>query len=250
MKILILIIYSNNDENNKEIYEKMLKIQRSYINNFDGVSSYFIQMSEDQYEQIVMKDDFIFVKGKETLMNIMHKTIESMNYLFNTLGCDYNYILRTNISTIVNIPKLIEYCQILPEKNIYTGGSILNLNWLDYKSGIIDTSLFGTEYVAGTCIILSKDVVIHIINNKMNIRYDVIDDLSFGIYIKNYIQNAIENLRKYKIEKYVSIDKIILDDNIEKDTIIFRNRYQCVDPLYNRITDIYNMQKIKKYIYC
>lgn len=126
MKILILIIYSENDKNFSEVYTKMVNIHRAYINNFEDVSTYFIQMKELQKENIEINDDFIYVNGKEDLLNIMHKTIESIDYLINVLGCKYDYILRTNISTIVNIPKLKDYCDKLPKKNLYTGGSILN----------------------------------------------------------------------------------------------------------------------------
>ena len=250
MNILILIIYSDNDENFSEIYNKMIKIHRSYINNFENVSTYFIQMRESQTENVEINDDFIYVNGKETLLNIMHKTIESIDYLFNSLGRKYDYIVRTNISTIVNIPKLKDYCNGLPEKNIYTSGSILNLNWLDYKSGIIDTSLFGTDYAQGTCIIISKDVAEHMIENKKNIRFDVVDDLSFGVYVKNFLPEALKNLHKYKLLIYEEVNSLYTPEKtINKNSVFFRNRIHCWNNMYDRFADVYNMQKIKHEIY-
>jgi hypothetical protein len=250
MKLLILIIYSDNDRNFSEVYNKMVNIHRCYINNFEDTTTYFIQMRELQKENVEINDDFIYVNGKETLLNIMHKTIESMDYLFNVLGCKYDYILRTNISTIVNIPKLKDYCSGLPKKNVYTGWSILNLNWLDYNSGVVDNSLFGTEYASGTCIIISQDVALHILKNKKNIRYDLVDDLSLGLYIKTYINEALKNLHKCKLHNYEEVNKIYTPEKeINKDVIIFRNRMQCCDNLYDRYADVYNMQKLKDAIY-
>lgn len=250
MKILILIIYSENDDNFSEVYTKMVNIHRAYINNFEDISTYFIQMRELQKENVEINDDFIYVNGKEEVLNIMHKTIESIDYLFNILGCKYDYILRTNISTIVNIPKLKDYCGELPKKNVYTGWSILNLNWLDHNSGVVDNSLFGTEYASGTCIIISQDVARHILNNKKNIRYDVVDDLSFGVYMKNFLPEALENLHKCKLSNYEEVTKIYtIEKTIDKNVIIFRNRIHCSGSLYDRYADVYNMQKIKDAIY-
>jgi hypothetical protein len=252
MKILILIIYSDNDEKNAEVYRKMANIHMRYVNNFENVSSYFIQMREKQTNNIEIEDKFIYVKGNETLMNIMHKTIEAMDYLFNTLGFDYNYVIRTNISTVLNIPQLKSYCKNLPKKNIYTGSSILKLNWIDYNSGIKDNSLFGTEYAQGVCIVMSKDVVYNILDNKKNIKFDIIDDLSFGIYIKNFMPKALENMHKYKIEKCEDVVNICVPEiSINKDIVVFRNRFNITsnNKIYDRYADIYNMQQIYKIIY-
>jgi hypothetical protein len=207
-------------------------------------------MRELQKENVEINGDFIYVNGPETLLNIMHKTIESIDYLFNALGCKYDYIVRTNISTIVNIPKLKDYFNELPKKNVYTGGSILNLNWIDYNSGIVDDSLFGTEYAQGTCIILSKDVVEHMIKNKKNIRYDVVDDISFGVYVKNFLPDTLANLHKCKLNNYEEVTKIYTPEKkIDENIIIFRNRIHCWEKLYDRFADVYNMQKMKDAIY-
>lgn len=251
MSILILIIYSENDNSFLEVYKKMVNIHRFYMNKFENVSSYFIQMRENQNQNVEIKDDFIYINGPETVLNIMHKTIESIDYLFNVLGCKYDYIVRTNISTMVNIPELKDYFSELPRKNVYTGGSILKLNWLDYNSGIIDDSLFGTEYAQGTCIIISKDIAEDMIKNKKNIRYDVVDDISFGVYVKRFVPDALENLHKCKLNSYQDVTKIYTPEKeINKNIAIFRNRIHCCDNLYDRFADVYNMQKIKDAIYC
>jgi hypothetical protein len=250
MKILILVIYSENDNENLNVYQKMVNVQRSYLNNFEGVSSYFIQMRELQNQNVEIDDDFIYVKGEEKLLNIMHKTVEAMDYLFNALGSNYDYILRTNISTIVNIPKLKDYFNNLPKKNVYTGGSILNLNWLDFGSGITDDSLFGTEYAQGTCIIISKNVVEHMIKYKKNIRYDVVDDISFGVYIKSYIPDAYTNMQKYKTDKFELVSKLLTPGCIiNKDAIYYRNRIDVRKLEHTRYTDVYNMHRIVGILY-
>ena len=103
-----------------------------------------------------------FFELKKTNKKIIQLIEEEINLYNETMGfisdnCEYNYIIRTNISTILNIPKILEYCYNLPRYNIYTG-YILNLQWLDPSSGIFDTSFFNTYFASGTCIILSLDI--------------------------------------------------------------------------------------------
>ena len=191
MKILILIIYSKD-----EIYEQMMNIQKKYIHNFSNVDSYFIQMKNDISDNLQIEDDIIYVKGKENYMNILVKTITALEYLYKIK--EYDFVIRTNISTIINIPKLISYLDNIKQKeNIYTGGGCFgNLGWLDEKSGIIDNSLWGTEFIGGNCITLSKNVVIYILSNKDKLRYDIVDDVSIGLFISLYFPIALENGKK------------------------------------------------------
>jgi len=254
MKILILVIYSEHNEENLHIFKKMVNIHRSYINNFEGVSSYFVQMRENQNQHqnqnVEIDKDFIYVKGEEKLLNKMHKTIEAYDYLINVLRNNYDYIVRTNISTIINIPKLKYYLNELPKSNLYTGGTILKLNWLDFASGIVDNSLFGTEYASGTFIIFTQDIMNLILQNKSNIRYDIVDDLSFGVFIKRYIPEIIENIQKYKTEKYEIVSTVLIPDcKINTDLIYYRNRIDVHNIEHSRYTDVYNMQKIVERIY-
>jgi len=123
---------------------------------------------------------------------------------------NYDFLIRTNISTILNIPKLLLYLHDINSKeHLYTGGSFFGyLQWLDHKSGIIDKTFWGTSFMGGTSITLSETTVKHILNNKNNLKYDIIDDVSLGIYIKQYLPEAIENGGK-KLSKiyYTNIEK-------------------------------------------
>jgi hypothetical protein len=188
MKILILFIYSESN-----IYNKMMNLQKKYIHNFNEVDSYFIQMRENQLSEIEIENDIIFVKGKETYINTFYKTIKSIEYLFKKE--EYDFLIRTNISTIINIPKLINYLTYLnPKEHIYTGGSFFNnLQWIDNKSGITDKTFWGTKFMGGSSITFSAETIKHILTNTNNLRYDIVDDVSFGIYINKYLPIAIQN---------------------------------------------------------
>ena len=223
MNLLILVIYSKG-----EIYDKMLELQRLYLHTFKNVHSYFIDFRENQTNLVEIEKDMIYVKGKNSYLNITYKTIESLSYM---LQLPFNYIIRTNISTIINIPELYNYCLQLPKTNIYRGGNLLHLKHIDVPCGIIDNSLWGTNYIQGTSIIMSNDIAKLMILHKSKIRYDVIDDVAIGVFIKNYT-----NIVPVKTASFFQTRSIL--SSVPTNYIFYRNN------LGNRNQDIINMKKI------
>ena len=121
MKVLLLIIYHKN-----EIYNKMLNIQRGYIHNHKNIDSYFITFDENQKEEVLLINDIIYIKGKESLINILYKTVKACEHLINN---DYTYLIRSNISTLINLNNLYNYLNISPRTLFYSGGNIVTLKW-------------------------------------------------------------------------------------------------------------------------
>lgn len=186
----------------------MRNLQKKYIHNFNDVDSYFIQMRENQVSVIEFEDDIIYVKGEENYINILYKTIKSLEFLFEKKN--YDFFIRTNISTIVNIPKLLLYLdQINPIDHLYTGGSFFGcLQWTDERGGIVDKTYWGTRFIGGTSITLSTSTIKHILNNKNKLNYEIVDDVAIGIYIKTYLPEAIENgYKKLSQIYYTNIEK-------------------------------------------
>ena len=79
MKILILFIY-----NQDNVYNKMLEIQRKYVHNHINIESYFVTLDENLNCDIKLDNNIIYVKGKESFINILYKTIKALDYLINT----------------------------------------------------------------------------------------------------------------------------------------------------------------------
>uniref|UniRef100_A0A6C0I2T0 Glycosyltransferase n=1 Tax=viral metagenome TaxID=1070528 RepID=A0A6C0I2T0_9ZZZZ len=230
MRLLIIVIYSEAPE-----YEDMLKLQRSYLNRFENVSSFFVTHREHQMNLIDIKDDFIYVKGKEEYLQITHKTIRAFEYALKNV--EFDYAIRTNISTVINIPELQKYCSTLPKHHVYTSGCMLTLDALNEPFGIVDTSLFGTVYASGTSIILSKDLVQRLVQFQRFIRYDVIDDVAIGHFISKYASNSYyDRLAKWTI---------VTDHfHFDKSTVFYRNRSST-----DRLVDAKHMKEIIHILY-
>ena len=131
MNILILSIFSESKRNNE-----FLKIHRENLYKNECIDFYFITYNENLTEEIMLVDDILFIRGKEDLLNILDKTIKAMRYFTNIK--QYDFIVRTNISTVLNYKLLNNYLNGIPKTNIYAGGLLFNLEWLDEPFGITE----------------------------------------------------------------------------------------------------------------
>ena len=141
-KAIILIISSDDNK----IYEKFKDLHRIYLKNYRPLFKYFfIEFRENQDELVIEEYDHIYIKGKESINPGMIlktcKAIEHINQFHK-----YEFIVRTNLSTVFHIPNLIEYLNIIPNTNSCGG--------FNYRS-----------FITGTGIILSRDVGNQIVEN-------------------------------------------------------------------------------------
>jgi len=233
VKILNLVLYSDT-----EYYNNMYNILSNYYNKFDNVKTYFYKYDNTIKNDIELHGDIYKIKGIETYVpGILNKTLKIFKYLEKE-AYDYDYIIRTNISTIIDF-KLMS---IELEKNpipFYGSIFILCLKWLDINAGIIDTKYYNSYYAAGTNIILSKKGYKLLLDNVHLIDFSIIDDLSIGVLFKTL--NI--NYTNIAPNKYISIPIINnineLNSLIEKNYIAYRNRNDV-----NRNIDVIQMKMI------
>jgi hypothetical protein len=234
MKVLLLLIYSETP-----IYNEMLYTQQLYIHKFENIDSFVVVMRENQQTLVEQENDVIYVKGKEHVLNVLYKTIIALEYLTNKTT--YDFIIRSNISTIIHIPNLLQYLQTIPTHHIYTSSNFLNLNWLDPRAGIHNNSLFGTIYASGISIILSNDTVKYLITHKDKLRYDIVDDVSIGLFFKVYFPEVFIKGQQYKTSELYT-NQITNHTNIN-DYVFIRNKS------HNRMIDIKIMKLIVNKLY-
>jgi GR25 family glycosyltransferase involved in LPS biosynthesis len=222
-KILNLIVY--NETSDYEV--KMKNILENYLDRFSFVTFFFISYREKQIENIEMENNCIYIKGKENFVpQILDKTVLAIDYCINTLQIDFDYLLRSNISTLINF----DFFPEIPNMNVYTGPVIPTLKWTDERSGITKDKLkqiYGTTYVMGICIILSKDLVNFLLQNKHKLDRSIVDDVSLGLFFKHI---------KILHHKFSYIENDI-------NMYSFCTRNKTID---NREKDVYRMKKISE----
>ena len=187
-KIIILILSSNNFSEYADMYE----IWKKYMNIHPNIQSFFIENDKFLDEDIVLnkENNTIYCKGDETYIpGILNKTIKSIDYCLNNF--EFDYIYRTNLSTVVNLDKLYSY--------------VLN-NSIDYAGNIYNKK---DDFVTGTGILLSKQACIKLVEDKSLINHDIIDDVAIANALKKYYK--IIHINRYGIKNIN--DKIFENDN-------------------------------------
>lgn len=146
----IFLIISSHDN---PIYEDFRNLHRIYLKNYRPILRYFfVEFRSNQDEIVIEEDDYIYIKGDESINpGMILKTCKAFEYINNTYN--YEFIIRTNLSTVFHIPNLLEYLYIIPNINSCGG--------FNYRS-----------FITGTGIFLSRDVANQIVENFL--KYDII----------------------------------------------------------------------------
>jgi len=221
MRLLILVIYSKS------------------LHSHNMIDTYFIRSNMDQEDDIVINNDIINIKCEENYMNILYKSLKAMDYMMKKNN--YDFVIRSNISTIIKINEVYERIKSLQPNNFYGGSKfirnpylapIYGLNLENKKKYNLDKMM----YVGGTFIIFSKNIVEHMVTNITLFDHRIIDDVAFGVYIDKYFGEIVNNGHKHKIDMNMNTYE-------PEKNLIIRNKTN------NRSDDAKRMNEyVKKYI--
>jgi len=230
IKILNLVLYSKGDS-----YDKMYNITKKFYSKFYPQVKTIYYLFDDSVTTPTFKDDILLIPGKESyLPGILDKTIKAIEL---TKDIDYDYLLRSNISTIVNFKMFLKYLTI--NRNIDYGGSWMlthiRKGFRDPLNGINDDRYDGLNFISGTGIVMSKKAIRNLLENKNKIDYSIVDDVSIG----NFFQNNT-NIKPFSFDSTVSYEKDLTRDpnSIDLNIIFYRNRS------LDRKNDVKNMEVI------
>jgi len=233
MKILNLVLY--NDDN--EIYVQMYEALSGYYKSFSDVSTYFYKYNDNIFDNIEITGDIINIKGRESYMpGILDKTIDVFMLFKNNGEYEkYDYIIRSNISSIINFTLLSEQLELNPVE--YYGSTRIGNQIIDN----IDIS-----FASGTNIIMSKKGYMTLVNNINSLNRAYIDDLCIAIFFHK-LNIKITKVDKAGEDGFVFVP--VINNNLEyenlvsKKYIVYRNRSDN-----NRHYDVINMKNIIKYL--
>jgi hypothetical protein len=233
MKILNLVLYSDNDE----IYVQMYQALSGYYKGFSDVSTYFYKYNENISGNIEITGDIINIKGRESYMpGILNKTIDAFMLFKNNGEYEkYDYIIRSNISSIVNFSLLSEQLELNPVE--YYGSTNIGNITLD------NTNI---PFASGTNIIMSKKGYMTLVDNINLLNRAYIDDISIAVFFHK-LNIKITNVGKAGESGFVFVPMI--NNNLEYEKLVshnylvYRNKSEN-----NRQYDVINMKNIIKYL--
>jgi len=235
LSILHLVLYSDSDA-----FNNMYELTRKLYKKNKNVKTIYYKFSENIIENYQLENDILNIKGKETFVpGILDKTIKAFQYFENELQ-NYDYIVRSNISTIINFNLFTQ--ELIKKPVNYSGGNIMTFGWTDIEGGLPDNTWHGTKFASGTAIIFSRQALLELIKNVDLIHKDIIDDIAIAIFFRQYLPNFIDDFSNGS--KYIFVPN--LNGNYENinfnELIFYRNRNE------DRNLDCIQMKNIIKSI--
>ena len=232
MKILIAVISSHNEDIYKILNNTIRSTWGHNIDRFNGnvkIIYYYGKPCLDNNGTILLNDR-LYCNHLETFQNIGYKTIDSFQFFIENY--EFDYIIRTNESSYIYIERMLEYMVNKPTQK-YASGTIL------YHEPF--------PFLAGSCYVLSRDVVELIVNNKQSWNHNYIDDVALGQFLIDFNIQIIDNNSKVDVfsmcnENIDSVQSVIK----ELEYNIWHFRCKCA---VNRNNDILFMNTIHNLIY-
>lgn len=121
-KILVLIISSDNFPGSPLVYpyKQLQAVWRSYMHlDPEHVEAYFIRANPDLDKEYQLVGDVLWSKTIENVKpGILNKTVLSLKYFLPRLQ-EFDFVLRTNLSSFYVMPKLLNFLKNLPKTGAY-----------------------------------------------------------------------------------------------------------------------------------
>jgi hypothetical protein len=241
-KLIILVIASrgnsvirhHNEElttNPLDIYNKMIYLYWipfiRYVEEYKKNVKIFLVFGNTDIDdlELYIPNNILKYDYPEKFPYILQKTLSALEHINN----DYDYLLRTNLSTFFHIDNL--------------------LNIIDYNYDLMGWQLgnhaLKKSFLSGTCMIYSKNMVNHIINNKHTLeQLPFTDDLELSKLYNKPIKNLYSQILLLEDAKEIDNNKQKYIDIINKNNI-FMIRIKNT----NRDADIDYLEFFTNYYY-
>ena len=200
MNILVLIISSNN----LPIYEKNKEVWRTYMNLYSNIDSFFIEYHSEL--SLKKENNTIYLPGKECFENILSKTLISLDYFINKSNKKYDFVVRTNLSTVWDFHYLLKYLEMLPKEKVYAGpiGPYYH----------VENGVFWFHFAGGMSIIMSIDVCeLLLLPEKQKIakEFNNMDDIDIGytLHISGIYLTPFEYFKVNSLHQFYQFESTI-----------------------------------------
>ncbi len=164
MKVLVLII----DSDDQPVYEYCRNVLRSYMNLRKDVFDCFFIRGDPNISSSYQVDEsknLMVAKCRDSLVpGVLIKSILCLGYLYEP-GKNYDYVIRTNLSTFWIWDRILKFIEDLPRTQAYIG-VVNNINGV---------------YASGAGFIMSQDIAKDLYNNRDSINMNEhSDDVVIG----------------------------------------------------------------------
>lgn len=152
LKVLVLVIASDD----MPVYLELQKIWRAWMHlDKEHVEAYFLKSNPKLAAECEISGDVIWSRVPHGLApGIVQKTLLSLELLQDRLK-EFDYVVRTNLSSFYVVPRLLAYLETLPKTGCFSA----------HIDG--DPRFFVTTWACGAGIILSRDTAEMLVRDKL-----------------------------------------------------------------------------------
>lgn len=244
-------LFINQENNIKNLYAKDI-----IDGKYENIDFWIYTASKDNKFHVNKQQHKLYIPCDDSLEGTYIKTLKTFS-LINKLNLEYDYIIKTNCSTYINVPLLNRFINEtdLNEKNIYCGSIYCS----DNATGPFNWCFYGV----GNSLILSKYWINNIVTTDItkfpnyvvseNKPYYKIDDNALGLQINSIaFQNKLDMYNIWQSFKFPILNTIP-DDPYNYIIIPFReynaqqtrnNELNNSINIHNKITDYYKHNDI------
>jgi len=228
MKILFLIMSHRTEdsvfENYKRIWDEQIKNLDYTRYNFDFKFLYCDDKIDTNYK--IIDNELISKCFENYWYSLIVKLMDGFDYFIKN---DYDFVFKTNLSTIVNFEKFYEYCSNLPIKQEFVYDGIVGT----YKDFL---------FCSGAGILLNRKSIELILLNKNLLDESWTDDIFIG-FVLNKLNNIQPNLGHISRLDIINENTPIIKQDILNNTHIrIKIRKNNQDIHFSNI--VYNFLKI------
>lgn len=160
MKVLILVVSSNTDP----VYRHHKQVWQTYMRSNPDVDCYFVEYSPVAFVPSI-RGNTLVLRGTESYENIVKKTIQALEFFVSRTT--YDFVVRTNLSSVWIFPKLLAFLGAVPRSRYYGGVICTHEPW---------------NFVSGAGILMSWDTCLELLRNRA-VAYSAkrMDDVDIGL---------------------------------------------------------------------
>lgn len=207
MKVCVLVTLSYN----QPIYKEHQRVWREFAHSHPDVTTYFV-VSSPHCTQTIEIDDILITPGNEGYPDgkpsgaRLEKTIDALEWISNR---NYDYVVRTGLSSLWIYSNLIDFLHTLPTINVYCG---------------ID----GGGFVSGAGIIMSKDIATMLCEHKVEAcGFPYEEDVKIGALMKQ-LHISQTNASRFDIVSYEHYLRCLIPSNVYHFRVKFHNSDESI----------------------
>jgi hypothetical protein len=184
-KLIVLIISSHNID----AYSELRSIGKIYLKLYPNIKFLYLEYRHQEIE-MVEEDDYLYLNGDESFITgIYNKSIKAIEYINQKYN--YDFILRTNLSSFLNLDNILTYLDTVPT--------------LGFAGGYMPQG-----FMSGTGIFMSRDVGNILVSDQDNSNSG--DDIVISNVLSRNGINLID-ITDYKLGFLTSSDESRLPNN-------------------------------------